>query len=148
GLAVHPPGGVGRHGAHLGGRQVDADHQLHRPRLRRACRPSHPGGYHGAGGPRCVEGASTAAPRTFARRDQALPEPIDVGAEVPGLAELLGRTLGDHVDPRPARRRAGRRRLLTVALTYTPWGYILGPEDRTAVGSPAATPLSSCGGAP
>ena len=35
---------------------------------------------------------------TFARRDQALPEPIDVGAELLALAELLRRTLGDHID--------------------------------------------------
>jgi signal transduction histidine kinase/CheY-like chemotaxis protein len=35
---------------------------------------------------------------TFARRDQALPEPIDVGAELLALAELLRRALGDHID--------------------------------------------------
>jgi signal transduction histidine kinase/ActR/RegA family two-component response regulator len=34
---------------------------------------------------------------TFARRDEALPEPIDVGAELFALAELLRRTLGDHI---------------------------------------------------
>lgn len=35
---------------------------------------------------------------TFARRDQALPEPIDVGAELLALADLLRRALGDRID--------------------------------------------------
>ena len=35
---------------------------------------------------------------TFSRRDEALPEPIDVGEQLLGLAELLRRTLGGQID--------------------------------------------------
>lgn len=35
---------------------------------------------------------------TFAKHDQALPEQIDVGAELLGLTDLLGRVLGDHIE--------------------------------------------------